>query len=50
MLSNNSPVIIFGEALFDCFEGIDPVLGGAPFNVAWHLQAFGAQAHFLRAV
>lgn len=32
---------IFGEVLFDCFPDGSQVLGGAPFNVAWHLQAFG---------
>ena len=34
------PVII-GEVLFDCFDDGREVLGGAPFNVAWHLHAFG---------
>ena len=34
---------IFGEVLFDCFEDGSRVLGGAPFNVAWHLQAFGCR-------
>jgi len=34
-------VCIFGEVLFDCFADGRQVLGGAPFNVAWHLQAFG---------
>lgn len=34
--------LIFGEVLFDCFAGGERVLGGAPFNVAWHLAAFGA--------
>ncbi len=33
--------IIFGEVLFDCFPESQTVLGGAPFNVAWHLQGFG---------
>lgn len=33
-------ISIFGETLFDCFPGGECVLGGAPFNVAWHLQAF----------
>ncbi len=33
--------LLFGEVLFDCFEDGSRVLGGAPFNVAWHLQAFG---------
>ncbi len=33
--------LIFGEVLFDHFPDGKAVLGGAPFNVAWHLQAFG---------
>lgn len=33
--------IIFGEVLFDRFPDGTVVLGGAPFNVAWNLQAFG---------
>lgn len=33
--------VIFGEILFDTFEDGTRVLGGAPFNVAWHLQGFG---------
>lgn len=33
--------VIFGEVLFDCFPDGKRVLGGAPFNVAWHCQAFG---------
>jgi len=33
--------VIFGEVLFDRFPDGSVVLGGAPFNVAWHLQAFG---------
>jgi len=32
---------IFGEVLFDTFPDGTCVLGGAPFNVAWHLQGFG---------
>ena len=35
--------IIFGEVLFDRFPDGSVILGGAPFNVAWHLQAFGAK-------
>jgi len=34
-------LVIFGEVLFDHFPDGKQVLGGAPFNVAWHLQAFG---------
>lgn len=37
-----SPVV-FGEVLFDRFPDEQVVLGGAPFNVAWHLQAFGGE-------
>lgn len=33
---------IIGEVLFDRFPDGTRVLGGAPFNVAWHLQGFGA--------
>lgn len=33
-------VIIFGEILFDIFERKE-ILGGAPFNVAKHLNGFG---------
>jgi fructokinase len=33
--------LIFGEVLHDCFPDGARVLGGAPFNVAWHLQGFG---------
>lgn len=32
---------MFGEVLFDCFPDGSVVLGGAPFNVAWHLAALG---------
>lgn len=38
--SNPQP-LIFGEVLHDCFPDGTRVLGGAPFNVAWHLQGFG---------
>ena len=38
---NNATPLIFGEVLFDCFPDGREVLGGAPFNVAWNLQAFG---------
>lgn len=41
---------IFGEVLFDNFPDGHQVLGGAPFNVAWHLQAFGQAPHFISRV
>jgi fructokinase len=34
-------ITIFGEVLFDHFPDGHEILGGAPFNVAWHLKAFG---------
>ena len=37
----NACPVVFGEVLFDRFPDGRAVLGGAPFNVAWHLQAFG---------
>lgn len=33
--------LIFGEVLFDRFPDGQAILGGAPFNVAWNLQALG---------
>jgi fructokinase len=41
---------IFGEVLFDHFPDGKSVLGGAPFNVAWHLQAFGQWPFFISRV
>ncbi|MBV8635765.1 MAG: fructokinase, partial [Burkholderiaceae bacterium] len=42
-------IILFGEALIDSFPDAD-VLGGAPFNVACALGAFGSPALLLSAV
>ncbi len=44
------PVLVFGEALFDCFPDGEQMLGGAPFNVAWHLQAFGDHPVFISRI
>jgi fructokinase len=45
------PIVdIFGEVLFDCFPGGRRVLGGAPFNVAWHLRAFGTSPRLISSV
>lgn len=46
----NQEIIIFGEVLFDCFPDGNHVLGGAPFNLAWHLQAFGIAPLFISRV
>lgn len=43
-------ICIFGEVLFDHFPDGKRVLGGAPFNVAWHLQAFGQKPRFVSRV
>jgi len=45
-----SKLCIFGEVLFDHFPDGKSVLGGAPFNVAWHLQAFGLAPLFISQV
>ena len=47
---NNKSIPIFGEVLFDHFPDGSCVLGGAPFNVAWHLQAFAQQPCFISRV
>lgn len=49
-MSNQSAPTIFGEVLYDCFPDGTRVLGGAPFNVAWHCQAFGLQPLFISRV
>ncbi len=46
---HNRPVI-FGEVLYDHFADGSRVLGGAPFNVAWHLRGFGAHPLVITAV
>jgi fructokinase len=50
MTSQTPGIDIFGEVLFDCFPDGRRLLGGAPFNVAWHLQAFGAAPRLISAV
>jgi fructokinase len=49
-MNNKLRSIIFGEVLFDCFPGGEKILGGAPFNVAWHLQAFGDEPRLVSSV
>ncbi len=45
-----SQIQLFGEVLFDHFPDGSRVLGGAPFNVAWHLQALGCVPNFVSRV
>jgi fructokinase len=47
---NKTAIAIFGEVLFDCFPTGEQMLGGAPFNVAWHLQAFGRSPLFVSRI
>mgnify|MGYP005750303665 CR=1 FL=1 len=42
--------LIYGEVLFDAFSDGQEVMGGAPFNVAWHLHGFGAAPLFISRV
>ncbi len=49
-MNSQHPIHIFGEVLFDHFADGSRVLGGAPFNVAWHLQAFGLNPRFISRI
>lgn len=53
-MNNQEPVkgrpVIFGEVLFDRFPDGTEVLGGAPFNVAWHLQGFRCAPLFVSRI
>jgi len=49
-MSAAAQIYVFGEVLFDCFPDGTKVLGGAPFNVAWHLQALGDQPRFISRI
>ena len=42
--------LLFGEVLHDCFPDGSRVLGGAPFNVAWHLRALGLDPYLVSRV
>jgi fructokinase len=42
--------IIFGEVLFDVYDEKVEKLGGAPFNVARHLEAFGLKPLFISKI
>jgi fructokinase len=42
-------VLCFGEVLWDCFPDAQR-LGGAPFNVAYHLQKLGCESILVSAV
>lgn len=49
-MKKRADIYIFGEVLYDRFPDGQSVLGGAPFNVAWHLQALGDNPKFISRV
>ena len=50
MSNSDSRPVIFGEVLFDEYPDGSRHLGGAPFNVAWHLQAFEQRPIFVSRI
>jgi fructokinase len=42
--------VIFGEVLYDVFPDGQRILGGAPFNLAWHLKGLGEDPLFISRV
>lgn len=48
--SDPETCLLFGEVLFDHFPDGRQTLGGAPFNVAWHLEALGARPVLLSRI
>jgi fructokinase len=48
--TNKHPIAVFGEVLIDQFPEGQRILGGAPFNVAWHLQALGQNPCFISRI
>jgi fructokinase len=50
LMQTRCPITVFGEVLFDGFPDGTEVLGGAPFNVAWHLRGFGLAPSFISRV
>lgn len=49
-MNRRTSIYVFGEVLVDCFSTGEQILGGAPFNVAWHLQALGASPRLISRV
>lgn len=49
-MNEQRQIVVFGEVLFDCFPNGEKVMGGAPFNVAWHLQALGEHPLFVSRI
>ncbi|POY36612.1 carbohydrate kinase [Solitalea longa] len=49
-MENKINVACFGEVLWDIFPGKEKKLGGAPFNVAYHLFKMGATARMISSI
>lgn len=49
-MNDEAAIVVFGEVLVDQFPDGQRVLGGAPFNVAWHLTALGQKVRFVSAI
>lgn len=49
-MNRQAQLLVFGEVLFDCFPDGECVRGGAPFNVAWHLNFLGNNPQFISRV
>lgn len=49
-IRQDETILVIGEVLFDVFQDGTQVIGGAPFNVAWHLQAFQQAPFFISRV
>jgi fructokinase len=50
MKENKIKVACYGEVLWDIFPGSQRRIGGAPFNVAYHLSRMGIDANMISSV
>ncbi|MEJ5054172.1 carbohydrate kinase family protein [Sphingobacterium sp. MYb382] len=50
MENNKIKIACFGEVLWDIFPGEQRRMGGAPFNVAYHLSKMGVDARMISSV
>ncbi|MDC8101170.1 carbohydrate kinase family protein [Chryseobacterium rhizosphaerae] len=50
MEDKKNKAVCFGEVLWDIFPGEQKRVGGAPFNVAYHLSRMGVETHMISSV
>lgn len=50
MKENKIKIACYGEVLWDIFPGGQRRIGGAPFNVAYHLSRMGVEAYMISSV